>query len=71
MSARPGGTSVWRELPPECVLARRRGYEDVHAVCRQLRDIPLPHGAGLLLVHRCGCDCHGPVGLPVPPPRRR
>jgi hypothetical protein len=42
------------ELSPECALARRPGYEGVHGACRRLRDIPLPHGAGLLLVRRCG-----------------
>ncbi|WP_416977138.1 hypothetical protein [Streptomyces sp. T028] len=60
MSARPGVAAGARELSPECALARRPGYEDVHGWCRRLRDIPLPHGRGLLLVRRCGCSCHQP-----------
>jgi hypothetical protein len=51
-------------LSTECTLARRPGYEDVHAQCRQLSDVPLPHAAGVLLVPRCHCSCHR-----QPPPR--
>ncbi|MFD5754650.1 hypothetical protein ACFWIZ_05165 [Streptomyces sp. NPDC127044] len=43
---------------PECALALRRGYEDLHAQCRQTEDVPLPCATGLLLVHRCTCLCH-------------
>lgn len=42
----------------ECVLAERPGYGDVHGLCRQIRDVPLPHSTGILLVQRCGCACH-------------
>lgn len=47
-------------LPPsaECELAARPGYEDLHAECRQARDVPLPCAIGILLQHRCGCLCH-------------
>jgi hypothetical protein len=45
-------------LSAECTLARKAGYEDVHAQCRQLRDVPLPHAARVLLVARCRCSCH-------------
>lgn len=59
MRVRPSGTAgEEQELSPECTLASRPGYEDIHASCRRLRDIPLPHGGGLLLVRRCGCACH-------------
>lgn len=50
------------ELSPECALAHRPGYADVHLACRRLRDIPLPHGGGLLLVHRCACHHPSPEG---------
>lgn len=53
-------TGAAGELSPECALAHRPGYEDVHLACRRLRDIPLPHGGGLLLVDRCPCSCHHP-----------
>ncbi|WP_329277878.1 hypothetical protein [Streptomyces sp. NBC_01451] len=42
----------------ECALASQDGYEDLHHECRQTKDIPLPHGAGLILVRRCDCPCH-------------
>lgn len=45
-------------LSAECTLGRQRGYEDVHALCRQTRDIPLPYSTGILLAHRCSCVCH-------------
>ncbi|MGW1270049.1 hypothetical protein [Streptomyces sp. NPDC002491] len=59
MSARPGG-AVEGELSPECALASRPGYEDVHGACRQLSDVPLPYGGGQLLLRRCDCTCHRP-----------
>ncbi|MFD5252579.1 hypothetical protein ACFWM5_06985 [Streptomyces bobili] len=43
----------------ECTLGRQRGYEGVHAMCRQIKDVPLPHSTGILLVRRCHCACHG------------
>ncbi|MFC9287571.1 hypothetical protein [Streptomyces sp. NPDC057052] len=60
MSARLDPAADQRELSPECALARRPGYEDVHGACGRLRDVPLPHGGGLLLVRRCDCACHRP-----------
>ncbi|MFJ5266190.1 hypothetical protein ACIQAC_37590 [Streptomyces sp. NPDC088387] len=45
-------------LSAECALGQRAGYRDVHGQCRQTRDIPLPHGGGMLLARRCGCSCH-------------
>ncbi|KPI25343.1 hypothetical protein OK074_6957 [Actinobacteria bacterium OK074] len=53
--------------PPEslsahCTVAKRPGYEGLHAECRQTQDIPLPHSGGhALLVHRCTCACHAAV----------
>jgi hypothetical protein len=44
---------------PECAVAARPGYQDVHGQCRQTGDVPLPHAIGLTLVHRCTCRCHG------------
>ena len=46
------------ELSPECIVGRQRGYGDLHAKCRQAKDIPLPYGGGLLLQRRCECVCH-------------
>ena len=46
------------ELSPECTVAQQRGYGEVHDMCTQTKDIPLPHGGGLLLQQRCGCACH-------------
>ncbi|MFR9798691.1 hypothetical protein ACL02U_22765 [Streptomyces sp. MS06] len=46
-------------MSPECGVAVRPGYEDLHARCRQTEDVPLPYAVGLLLVHRCTCLCHG------------
>ncbi|MFF8231575.1 hypothetical protein [Streptomyces caelestis] len=53
---------------PECALAARPGYEDLHAHCRQTRDLPLPFAFGILLQPRCECACHrydskSPCGL--------
>ncbi|MEU0429966.1 hypothetical protein ABZ235_41690 [Streptomyces canus] len=45
-------------LSTECTLGERPGYDDVHGLCRQNRDIPLPHSNGVLLVRRCECTCH-------------
>ena len=56
------GTAATRTLSAECTVAQRAGYEDLHGACRQLRDVPLPHSTSLLLVRRCDCGCHRPVG---------
>lgn len=45
-------------LSAECTVAKQPGYEDLHSECRQTKDVPLPHGGGLLLARRCGCTCH-------------
>lgn len=45
-------------LSAECTLAARPGYNDVHRLCQQTKDVPLPHGGGILLALRCGCPCH-------------
>ncbi|MBC9728036.1 hypothetical protein [Streptomyces sp. TRM68367] len=45
-------------LSPECAVALRPGYEDLHTECRQTEDVPLPYVTGLLLVRRCTCLCH-------------
>jgi hypothetical protein len=55
MSASTVDTST---MSPECALAQRPGYEDLHDECRQTTDVPLPHGHGLLLVPRCTCPHH-------------
>lgn len=55
MSATAVDTSA---LSAECAVALLPGYEDLHDECRQTRDVPLPHGGGLLLARRCGCTCH-------------
>jgi hypothetical protein len=47
------------DLSAECTLARQRAYTDVHTMCRQTKDVPLPHSTGILLVRRCRCTCHG------------
>lgn len=31
-------------MSPECTLAHRPGYKDLHRECRQTADVPLPHG---------------------------
>ncbi|GGV81958.1 hypothetical protein GCM10010228_55920 [Streptomyces massasporeus] len=43
---------------PECTLAVRPGYQDLHARCLQTRDLPLPFAFGIPLQRRCGCPCH-------------
>ena len=45
-------------LSAECALARKKGYGDLHGLCHQTTDVPLPHSAGILLARRCGCSCH-------------
>lgn len=45
-------------LSAECIVGQRPGYSDVHDMCQDIRDIPLPYGGGLLLQRRCGCECH-------------
>ncbi|MET7900476.1 hypothetical protein ABZS86_03015 [Streptomyces sp. NPDC005355] len=40
-------------LSPECAVAARPGYEDLHLECRQIDDVPLPGATGVLLIHRC------------------
>ncbi|MEV0477155.1 hypothetical protein [Streptomyces prunicolor] len=42
----------------ECAVAALDGYQELHHDCRQTKDIPLPHGGGLVLVRRCTCPCH-------------
>jgi len=45
-------------MSAECAVAQRPGYKDLHADCRQTKDVPLPGGGGILLVPRCTCTCH-------------
>ena len=45
-------------LSAECIVGQQRGYGNVHDMCRQTKDIPLPYGRGLLLQRRCRCICH-------------
>lgn len=47
-----------QNLSVECTLGRQAAYRDVHAQCRQTRDVPLPHSTRILLVARCTCTCH-------------
>ncbi|MGW0878297.1 hypothetical protein [Streptomyces sp. NPDC002671] len=49
-------------LSAECTLAKQPDYEDLHRECRQITDVELPHSNGLLLIKRCGCECHSPGG---------
>ena len=46
------------DLSVECALGRQPGYDDVHDLCRQTEDVPLPHSAGILVIRRCRCVCH-------------
>ncbi|MER6221381.1 hypothetical protein ACWCYL_40875 [Streptomyces sp. 900105755] len=55
MSAQTGDTST---MSAECALAHQPGYWKLHQECRQTRDIPLPHGRGILLIPRCTCSHH-------------
>jgi hypothetical protein len=60
------------DASPECTLAARPGYQDLHIHCRQTRDLPLPFAVGILLQSRCGCSCHpynSRGGTPTPPAR--
>ncbi len=45
-------------LSAECKVGARPGYQSLHGDCRQTKDIPLPHGRGILLQRRCACTCH-------------
>jgi hypothetical protein len=46
-------------LSAECAVGGKEGYEYLHSHCRQLKNIPLPHSSGaILLVRRCRCACH-------------
>jgi hypothetical protein len=45
-------------MSAECAVAQRPGYEGLHDECRQTKDVPLPHGGGILLIRRCACTCH-------------
>lgn len=46
-------------LSTECTVGRESGYEDIHAMCRQTKDIPVHHSApDILLQRRCTCTCH-------------
>ncbi|MFG2638867.1 hypothetical protein ACGFX8_34900 [Streptomyces sp. NPDC048362] len=46
-------------LSAECTVAKLGPeYADLHKECRQTKDVPLIHGGGILLVHRCQCRCH-------------
>jgi hypothetical protein len=45
-------------MSAECTLAQQPDYRDLHRECRQTRDVPLPHGRGILLVRRCACPHH-------------
>jgi len=51
-------TADYVELSPECIVGQQHGYGDLHDMCNQTKDIPLPYGGGLLLQRRCGCTCH-------------
>ncbi|WP_086831048.1 hypothetical protein [Streptomyces sp. NRRL B-24572] len=53
-------------VSPECRLAQVAGYEDMHRECRQTKDVPLPHGAGILVVRRCTCSHHSYNRRPGP-----
>ena len=45
-------------MSADCALAQQPEYANLHADCRQTKDVPLIHGGGILLVHRCRCTCH-------------
>lgn len=51
-------TATADALSAECTLAQKPGYGDVHAMCRRLGDVPLPHSTDIVLVPRCRCTCH-------------
>ncbi len=57
---------------PECTLATHPGYQDLHADCRQTRDVPLPFDLGILLQRCRGRPCHwhgSSRKTPTPPAR--
>ncbi len=58
MRSTTAGRTDQSPASPECTLATRPGYHDLHAHCRQTSSIPLPHAIGILLQSRCGCSCH-------------
>ncbi|WP_371660673.1 hypothetical protein [Streptomyces sp. NBC_00280] len=45
-------------LSTECTVGKMPGYGYVHDMCRQIEDVPMPHGRGILLLARCRCTCH-------------
>ncbi len=45
-------------MSAECAVAQRPEHEGLHRGCRLTEDIPLPGGAGIVLVPRCTCPCH-------------
>jgi hypothetical protein len=45
-------------MSAECIVAQQPYYRGLHKDCRQTKDIPLPHGGGILLMPRCDCSCH-------------
>lgn len=51
-------TTDTASLSPECAVALRPEYEDLHAECRQTEEVPLPFAIGLLLVRCCTCLRH-------------
>lgn len=46
------------QMSAECAVGLLPEYEDMHGRCRQTEDIPLSHGTGIILQHRCRCACH-------------
>ena len=49
-------------LSAECTVAKHPDYTGMHGRCRQTKDIPLPHGTGILYQARCRCSCHPQSG---------
>ncbi|MBP5939880.1 hypothetical protein F3K43_30850 [Streptomyces sp. LBUM 1476] len=45
-------------LSSSCAVARQFGPPSGHADCRLTKDIPLPHGGGIVLIPRCPCRIH-------------
>ncbi|MEU5087523.1 hypothetical protein [Streptomyces sp. NPDC021356] len=45
-------------MSAECGVAQRPEYKGLHRDCRRTKGIPLPGGAGLMLIARCTCPCH-------------
>ncbi|NUP22908.1 MAG: hypothetical protein HOZ81_43995 [Streptomyces sp.] len=50
--------AAYTTLSAECALAQRPEYKGLHRACRQIKDVPLPHSIGLVLLPRCACTCH-------------